>query len=86
MRKRHVKNADARFSVPMYVLNVMHFEVLGALNDRLVGMSSGSEDPPKAVFLHCVEDFGARMEALSFALSYAINTNRALVVLWQRDR
>ncbi len=58
--------------------------LLTRLNRASVGRPAGSR--PRIVFVHCMHGLGNRLRALGSAMSFAKNTGRELVVIWETDR
>lgn len=72
------------YDVPLDFLVGMSVMDQARLLDELIVLKS-KETKPRCLFVHVQFGLGNRLRALGSAMAFAQQTNRALVVIWERD-
>uniref|UniRef100_A0A7S0ZHC5 Uncharacterized protein n=1 Tax=Timspurckia oligopyrenoides TaxID=708627 RepID=A0A7S0ZHC5_9RHOD len=84
MHSRIIREA---FKLPRDLLASMDAQQLNTLKDKLVQrkVENHVDQTPRILLVQVMHGLGNRLRTLASALSYARNTNRTLIVLWQID-
>lgn len=75
------------YQVPWDIMETMDVSSKRNLLTRLntLASSRSPEQPPRILFAHCMHGLGNRLRALGSAMSFAKNSGRILVVIWETD-